>query len=273
MLFLCCECSGVLYCSCCNYDVLVVCNVERCHDATLAFFWLRVASLRSCGFPWVKRIRPLGSVVRKSKEMDPMRLVFHLGRLMKASGVSKEMGSSVATFSHLYDTSPWIFILGSTMRARRDSSRRMSLFLYTTCSQTQMASHVITFNENLNFKYDTGWRSSGSLFHHSELLCLCLRGFWIHASVLLTHWTKTRNQWVTFLLYKSMTSHLLLYNTNQSRFCSIVIILPSTGLVLVFTIYQDSRTIIVTETSDFISRSSFFKKPAAMFLGLACQGR
>lgn len=49
--------------------------------STFVFFWLR-ASFLSCCFPWVKRISPFGSVVRKSKEMEPTRLVFHLGRLM-----------------------------------------------------------------------------------------------------------------------------------------------------------------------------------------------
>lgn len=52
------------------------------YELTLVFFWLRAASLRSWGLPWVKRMSPLGSVVRKSKEMDPIRLVFHLGRLI-----------------------------------------------------------------------------------------------------------------------------------------------------------------------------------------------
>lgn len=73
----------------------------RSYELTLVFFWLRAVSLRSCRFPWVKRMSPFGSVVRKSKEIDPIRLVFHLGRLMYASGVSKEIGSNVATFSHL----------------------------------------------------------------------------------------------------------------------------------------------------------------------------
>lgn len=47
--------------------------------STLLFFW-PFASLLSWGLPWVKRISPLGSEVRKSKEMEPTRLVFHFGK-------------------------------------------------------------------------------------------------------------------------------------------------------------------------------------------------
>lgn len=45
-------------------------------------------------------------MVLKSKEMDPAFLAVHLFRATKDSGVSKVTGSSVATLSHLKDTTP-----------------------------------------------------------------------------------------------------------------------------------------------------------------------
>lgn len=95
--------------------------------------WGLLESFGCClGLPWLKRRRPLGSVVRKSKEMEPVFLAFHLLRVIKDSGVSNVMGSRVATFSHLKATVPWIFILGSPSLASLDSSSLTSLFLYTT---------------------------------------------------------------------------------------------------------------------------------------------
>lgn len=69
-------------------------------------------SLRCCwrGLPWLKSMRPLGSVVLKSKEMDPAFLAVHLLRATKDSGVSKVTGSSVATLSHLKDTTPLTWV-------------------------------------------------------------------------------------------------------------------------------------------------------------------
>lgn len=69
-------------------------------------------SLRCCwrGLPWLKSIRPLGSVVLKSKEMDPAFFAVHLLRATKDSGVSKVTGSSVATLSHLKDTTPLTWV-------------------------------------------------------------------------------------------------------------------------------------------------------------------
>lgn len=49
---------------------------------------------------------PLGSVVLKSKDMDPAFFAVHLLSATKDSGVSKVTGSSVATLSHLKDTTP-----------------------------------------------------------------------------------------------------------------------------------------------------------------------
>ncbi len=99
-----------------------------------------LASFVFClGFPWLKRRSPLGSVVRKSKEIEPVFLVSHLGSVMKDSGVSKVMGSNVATFSHLKETTPWIFIFGSPVKASLESSSRTSLFLYATYKYKTMS--------------------------------------------------------------------------------------------------------------------------------------
>ncbi|TNN59836.1 hypothetical protein EYF80_029942 [Liparis tanakae] len=77
---------------------------------------------------------PLGSVVRKSKEMEPVFFAFHLLRMTKDSGVSNVMGSRVATFSHLKATVPWTFILGSPCLAILDSSMHLTE-LYETCGK------------------------------------------------------------------------------------------------------------------------------------------
>lgn len=65
-------------------------------------------SLRCCcrGLPWLKSISPFGSVVLKSNEIDPAFFAVHLLSATKDSGVSKVTGSSVATLSHLKDTTP-----------------------------------------------------------------------------------------------------------------------------------------------------------------------
>lgn len=65
-------------------------------------------SLRCCcrGLPWLKSINPFGSVVLKSNEIDPAFFAVHLLSATKDSGVSKVTGSSVATLSHLNDTTP-----------------------------------------------------------------------------------------------------------------------------------------------------------------------
>lgn len=64
--------------------------------------------MRCCclGFPWLKSIKPFGSVVLKSNEMEPAFFAVHLLRATNDSGVSKVTGSSVATLSHLKDTTP-----------------------------------------------------------------------------------------------------------------------------------------------------------------------
>lgn len=76
------------------------------------FFTLTVGGVRGSlrciclGLPWLKSINPFGSVVLKSNEMDPAFFAVHLLSATYDSGVSKVTGSSVATLSHLKDTTP-----------------------------------------------------------------------------------------------------------------------------------------------------------------------
>lgn len=149
--------------------------------------WGLLESFGCClGLPWLKRRRPLGSVVRKSKEMEPVFFAFHLLRMIKDSGVSNVMGSRVATFSHLKATVPWTFILGSPSLASLDSSSLTSLFLYTTWERTgESQANITTKNEWLSFlticrMYSTCYSQSYdshvwqlSKFNESNSSCPC----------------------------------------------------------------------------------------------------